>query len=109
MELSQPLVAKYLALDSLLAHRFTFVEKLSSTKGPTELRFASLSRLSLKGNLLTAIGVRRMVLPCLVEGKAFASLSYLDLRENSVDGKAVVRVASSIASLQGRSDGRIHA
>ena len=43
-----------------------------------------------------------MVLPCLVEGTAFASLSYLDLRENRVDGKAVLRVASSISALQER-------
>lgn len=64
-------------------------------------RFASLSRLSLKGNLLTAAGVRRMVLPSLADGAAFASLAYLDLRENGgVDGKSVVRVASSIPALQ---------
>ena len=45
-----------------------------------------------------------MVLPSLADGAAFASLSYLDLRENGVDGKAVVRVASSIPALQGRTD-----
>ena len=44
-----------------------------------------------------------MVLPSLADGVAFASLAYLDLRENGgVDGKSVVRVASSIPALQGR-------
>ena len=46
-----------------------------------------------------------MVLPSLADETAFASLAYLDLRQNGVDGKSVVRVVSSIPSLQGRLDG----
>ena len=64
-------------------------------------RFASLRRLSLRGNLLTPAGVRRLVLPALANGSAFASLAYLDLRDNcGVDGAAVARVATSMAALE---------